>query len=709
MTEECKSPMVLVTNDSSQIIENEHLNPLSTPSEELSSVIKDESVLNDSSAQPIEIEGVDPAPTKKVTISTKEGSTSSSNRDVEDMGGSKDDEDLEVQLPAIGKKRKSQSGSMTQSDKGEGCAREVSVERATDFEASVVVHKKFRKDKVPAVVTSSNHHSNWWTSAAVVNREKDLTLEQFTDIVLASEGMSAGKHSLTPEGEHKAMVANIMNNKDLTVEVKPAAKVKPVVLSPRYPNGYNAYRYKHPKYKGHTYTRETTEGQALHRAGNPSDFNGTAGLHSVSVQPRVLNQRAGSGGGGGGGGSHGDSSGEAEDSRRPSPNGLPRLPRPPNVKKMVDDWMNHRCAPDAPPANPDCPDGMEDEVPAVKAKPKKFQLPLRGSAGRSASCVDPNNLALNLSTKCSSTTAESDSAFNSSPPLNNNNNSMKNGTAAASERVILDRLRNDRMDLTPTTVVLNCSSTRTSGLQRATAISHRPPGSTVPATVGVTVGSAAAKAGRLSPPRLEITRVSHPLTPLAPMHRHHHHQQRVVPAEVSNTKMQHSEHSQIRANAIKDLNWAHVKDMHGNLPIHNSVLMRKVDLVKRYCCVLQILDSSVDLSNEEKLTPMHLAVRNNSVEIVEVLLAFGADPLRTDSRGNTCLHIAVEFRAWETLRTILEIAVKHTDDVDVRNSSGVTSLQLAMAIDDRKAVDLLLKHGADHNRIKNEALLPSSN
>ena len=56
---------------------------------------------------------------------------------------------------------------------------------------------------------------------------------------------------------------------------------------------YNAYRYKHPKYKGHTYTRETTEGLALHRAGNPSDFNGTAGLHSVSVQPRVLNQRCG--------------------------------------------------------------------------------------------------------------------------------------------------------------------------------------------------------------------------------------------------------------------------------------------------------------------------------------------------------------------------------------------------------------------------------
>ena len=32
-----------------------------------------------------------------------------------------------------------------------------------------------------------------------------------------------------------------MNNKDLTVEVKPAAKVKPVVLSPRYPNGYGIH------------------------------------------------------------------------------------------------------------------------------------------------------------------------------------------------------------------------------------------------------------------------------------------------------------------------------------------------------------------------------------------------------------------------------------------------------------------------------------
>merc|ERR1719412_1980472 len=94
-----------------------------------------------------------------------------------------------------------------------------------------------------------------------------MTLEQYTDIVLASEGMTLnnnectnsslgiGSGGATPnpniggisklvsecnspskeEMEKKAMVATILQNKDLTVEVK-TAKSKPVVLSPRENN-----------------------------------------------------------------------------------------------------------------------------------------------------------------------------------------------------------------------------------------------------------------------------------------------------------------------------------------------------------------------------------------------------------------------------------------------------------------------------------------
>ena len=41
-------------------------------------------------------------------------------------------------------------------------------------------------------------------------------------------------------------------------------------------------------------------------------------------------------------------------------------------------------------------------------------------------------------------------------------------------------------------------------------------------------------------------------------------------------------------------------------PLHMSVLMRKPELVKRYCCVLQILESSIDLINDEKLVSTFL-------------------------------------------------------------------------------------------------------
>ena len=69
-----------------------------------------------------------------------------------------------------------------------------------------------------------------------------MTLEQFTDIVLASEGVTATsavnnnnfKEEIMEENEDKeaemeknAMVATILQNKDLTVEVK-TAKSKPI-------------------------------------------------------------------------------------------------------------------------------------------------------------------------------------------------------------------------------------------------------------------------------------------------------------------------------------------------------------------------------------------------------------------------------------------------------------------------------------------------
>ena len=41
-------------------------------------------------------------------------------------------------------------------------------------------------------------------------------------------------------------------------------------------------------------------------------------------------------------------------------------------------------------------------------------------------------------------------------------------------------------------------------------------------------------------------------------------------------------------------------------PLHMSVLMRKPELVKRYCCVLHIIEANLDLLNEEKHVSCYL-------------------------------------------------------------------------------------------------------
>lgn len=94
-----------------------------------------------------------------------------------------------------------------------------------------------------------------------------------------------------------------------------------------------------------------------------------------------------------------------------------------------------------------------------------------------------------------------------------------------------------------------------------------------------------------------------------------------------------------------------------------SVLMRKPELVRRYCCILQVLESSIDLINEDKMTPLHLAIRDNSLEIIEILLAFGANPAVKDRRGNTSLHMATAAKSTD----ILSMLVKNVEARDVNS------------------------------------------
>lgn len=73
-------------------------------------------------------------------------------------------------------------------------------------------------------------------------------------------------------------------------------------------------------------------------------------------------------------------------------------------------------------------------------------------------------------------------------------------------------------------------------------------------------------------------------------------------------------------------------------------------------------------------TPLHLAVRDNSLEIVEILLAFGANPSIRDFRGNTCLHMATAVRSSEALKLLVE-STNSKEELNSFNDLGKTTSQ----------------------------------
>lgn len=74
-------------------------------------------------------------------------------------------------------------------------------------------------------------------------------------------------------------------------------------------------------------------------------------------------------------------------------------------------------------------------------------------------------------------------------------------------------------------------------------------------------------------------------------------------------------------------------------------------------------------------TPLHLALRENNLEIIEILLAFGADPAVRDRRGNNAFHMAAVTGDAEVMRAIARSARKRGDINDFGNG-GEHSKQL---------------------------------
>jgi len=134
-------------------------------------------------------------------------------------------------------------------------------------------------------------------------------------------------------------------------------------------------------------------------------------------------------------------------------------------------------------------------------------------------------------------------------------------------------------------------------------------------------------------------------------------------------------------------------DLHGNYPLHNAALLSNINLVKRFSLVLAALKKSVDLVNRNGMTPLHLSIQQNNPVIVGELLQFSASPSACTTTGDTCYHLAARHGDAQCMGVLL----KHVPDrpeVNLFNDQGQTALHLALLSGKEAVVKMLLAYGA---------------
>ncbi|CAH0548692.1 unnamed protein product [Brassicogethes aeneus] len=132
----------------------------------------------------------------------------------------------------------------------------------------------------------------------------------------------------------------------------------------------------------------------------------------------------------------------------------------------------------------------------------------------------------------------------------------------------------------------------------------------------------------------------------------------------------------------------------GNLPIHEAVLENNLNNVKRYTLVLKSLGPYINLLNQNKYTPLQVAILSEaSKEIVTFLLAHGADVSLTDQEGNTVFHLAVQMNNFNALE---ELCKPNVDNpiIDQFNYEGLTPLMICCINQNLNCAEILLDCGA---------------
>ncbi|XP_076827966.1 B-cell lymphoma 3 protein homolog [Brachyhypopomus gauderio] len=145
------------------------------------------------------------------------------------------------------------------------------------------------------------------------------------------------------------------------------------------------------------------------------------------------------------------------------------------------------------------------------------------------------------------------------------------------------------------------------------------------------------------------------------------------------------------------------QDEDGDTSLHIAVVQENEAVVYWLIHILRRARKDLDLYNNLRQTPLHLAVITHQPRIVLALLQGGADPGALDRNGQTTLHLCCEHNQAECLSVILCHLARPprcwSGLLDSRNYEGMTPLHLAVQDRNKKLAKMLLDSGADINAV----------
>nr|WKF45146.1 B-cell lymphoma 3 protein isoform X2 [Epinephelus akaara] len=138
------------------------------------------------------------------------------------------------------------------------------------------------------------------------------------------------------------------------------------------------------------------------------------------------------------------------------------------------------------------------------------------------------------------------------------------------------------------------------------------------------------------------------------------------------------------------------QDEDGDTALHIAVVQGELAIVRKLIQLLLLARRSLDVYNNLRQTPLHLAVITQQANMVEALLREGADPAALDRNGQTALHLCCEYEQRDCLSVLLSSSSSSTC-LEIRNYEGLSPLHLAVLRGHKDLAKMLLDAGADIN------------